>query len=57
MDTIALAEARNSLVHRQLIAYRKPLYQVMALDNRKESLQTDSDVSQQGRSCSSLPEE
>lgn len=44
MDTVALTEARNCLVHHLLIAYRKPLYQVLALDSRKEPIQTDSEA-------------
>lgn len=44
MDTLALTEARNSLVFHQLIAYRKPLYQVLALDSRQEPVQTDSEA-------------
>ena len=32
LDTPALTRARNWLVHVQLIAYRAPLYQVLALE-------------------------
>ena len=44
MDSIALTEARNLLVRHQLVAYRKPLYQVLALDRRRESVQADSEA-------------
>lgn len=41
MDVIVLSEARNSLVYHWLIAYREPLYQVLALDSRKELRQAN----------------
>jgi len=41
MNTSVLSDARNSLVHHRLIAYREPLYQVLALDSRKEPRQAN----------------
>ncbi|WP_319550172.1 hypothetical protein [Desulfogranum marinum] len=35
MDGSGLASARNALMEQQLIAFRKPLYQVLALDYRR----------------------
>jgi len=34
MDT-SLSDARDALVQQRLIAYKKPLYQVLALDHRR----------------------
>lgn len=42
----ALAAAREALVAQRLIAFRKPLYQVLALDQRREP------VSASGEPCS-----
>lgn len=42
LDQTALSEARTVLVRQQLIAYRKPLYQVLALDYRREPVQRSS---------------
>ena len=39
-----LSEARNVLIRHHLIAYRKPLYQVLALDRRRDPVQTEADV-------------
>ncbi len=36
MDGRNLTEARNGLIRQQLIAFGKPLYQVLALDYRRE---------------------
>ena len=36
LDTPALRRARNWLVHVQLIAYRAPLYQVLALEGEDD---------------------
>lgn len=44
MKTAALIDARNLLVDYQLVAYRKPIYQVLALDCRRESIRADSEA-------------
>lgn len=44
MDTALLTEARNLLVHHRLIAYRKPLYQVLALDQRRKPAKCGSET-------------
>jgi len=49
MDVIALSEARNSLVYHRLIAYREPLYQVLALDCRKELRQANCEAASIGQ--------
>ncbi len=36
MSAVELSEARNSLVRQRLIAWQKPLYQVLALEPRRE---------------------
>lgn len=36
MDSADLAEAREALIRQQLIVYQRPLYQVLALDQRRE---------------------
>ena len=36
MDSASLTQARNDLIRQQLIAFRKPIYQVLALDPRRE---------------------
>jgi hypothetical protein len=38
MDEDTLGKAREALVEQRLIAFRKPLYQVLALDHRRESV-------------------
>jgi hypothetical protein len=48
MDNLILAEARNMLVENRLIAYRKPLYQVLALDPRREPASADSEAASLG---------
>lgn len=35
-----LVEARDALIRQQLLAYRKPIYQVLALDQRRDPVQT-----------------
>ena len=35
MDNTRLSDARDALVQQRLIAYKKPLYQVLALDHRR----------------------
>lgn len=49
IDTLALAEARRNLVQHHLVAYRKPLYQVLALDQRREPVQADSEATSLGQ--------
>lgn len=49
MDPLILAEARNILVQHRLLAYRKPLYQVLPLDQRREPVQTDSEATSIGQ--------
>lgn len=49
MDPLILAEARNILVQHRLVAYRKPLYQVLALDQRREPVQTNSEATSIGQ--------
>jgi len=39
MDSAGLAEARDALIRQQLIVYQRPLYQVLALDQRREQNQ------------------
>lgn len=36
MDSASLAEARNDLIRQQLLAFKKPVYQVLALDPRRK---------------------
>lgn len=49
MDTVDLEQARNRLIHQQLVAYRKPLYQVLALDHRREPAQIGSGTASLGQ--------
>lgn len=49
MDIVALTEARNLLVQYQLVAYRKPLYQVLALEQRREPQQPNADAASLGQ--------
>ncbi|WP_163341153.1 hypothetical protein [Desulfopila sp. IMCC35008] len=49
MDTLSLAEARSILVQHRLVAYRKPLYQVLALEQPRELAQTDSEATSLGQ--------
>ena len=44
MDLSALVEARTLLVRQQLVAYRQPLYQVLALESRREPVQADAEA-------------
>lgn len=37
MSDIELSEARNSLIQQRLIAWKKPLYQVLALEPRRQT--------------------
>lgn len=54
MDKINVADARNNLIRTNLVAYRKPLYQVLALDCRREQPQTCSDASSLGEILAQL---
>ena len=49
MDLGALTEARNLLLRQQLVAYRKPLYQVLALESRREPVQADAEAVSLGK--------
>jgi hypothetical protein len=49
MDPTTLAEARMTLIRRQLVAYRKPLYQVLALDSRHQPVRSNSEPSSIGQ--------
>ena len=49
MDVVDLDKARKLLVDNRLIAYRKPLYQVLALEERRNPTQTDSEPTSLGR--------
>ena len=49
MAPLTLTEARNILVQHRLLAYRKPLYQVLALDQRREPVQTESEATSIGQ--------
>ena len=40
MDSIGLTEARDDLIRQQLLAFRKPIYQVLALEPRREPEQS-----------------
>jgi hypothetical protein len=44
MDSSMLEQARRELVQLQLIAYQKPLYQVLALDHRREPVTGHSEL-------------
>jgi hypothetical protein len=46
MNEDELSKARQKLVEQRLIAFRKPLYQVLALDHRREP------VAASGEPCS-----
>ena len=39
MESAGLAKARDALIQQRLIAYQRPLYQVLALDHRREDSQ------------------
>lgn len=49
MDPLTLAEARSNLVQHHLVAYQKPLYQVLALDQRREPAQANSEATSLGQ--------
>lgn len=49
MDPTTLVEARMSLIHQQLVAYRKPLYQVLALDCRRQPVRSNAEPSSIGQ--------
>ena len=42
MDNVILAQARQALILQRLIAYQQPLYQVLALDHRRNESQVNS---------------
>ena len=48
MDKRTLGDARSNLIESQLIAYQKPLYQVLGLDSRREQVQISSGLSSLG---------
>lgn len=48
MDATDLEHARKLLIDNHLVAYRKPLYQVLALENRRKQVQTESGPSSLG---------
>lgn len=41
MDNLILAQARQALIRQRLIAYQQPLYQVLALDHRRNESQVN----------------
>jgi len=43
MDSASLTEARNDLIRQQLVAFKKPVYQVLALDPRRDPEQSARD--------------
>jgi len=45
LDGIDLSQARDNLVRQQLIAYKKPLYQVLALDHSRKHVQVSTEPS------------
>jgi hypothetical protein len=45
MDGAGLSKARDGLIRQQLIAYQQPLYQVLALDHRREKAQVTTELS------------
>lgn len=56
MDALALQEARDFLKHHRLVAYRKPLYQVLPLDNQREAVQVDTEAASLGQILQQLAE-
>ena len=49
MDSTTLTEARATLIRGQLVAYRKPLYQVLALDCRRQPVRSSTEPSSIGQ--------
>lgn len=49
MNEDMLNAARKSLIQQRLIAFRKPLYQVLALDHRREPAGTAEESSSMGQ--------
>jgi hypothetical protein len=49
MDPTTLAEARMTLIRQQLVAYRKPLYQLLALDCRRQPVRSNTEPSSIGQ--------
>jgi len=48
LDEVELGEARRILIQQRLIAYRKPLYQVLALDHRRNPISVSTEPSSLG---------
>jgi len=48
MDKGTLGDARSNLIESQLVAYQKPLYQVLGLDSRRQQVQNSSGLSSLG---------
>ena len=49
LDQMALARARQELINARLIAYQRPLYQVLALDSPPQQVQPPRATSHPGR--------
>lgn len=49
MDAVELDNAKRLLADNQLVAYRKPLYQVLALEERRKPRQTNSEPTSLGQ--------
>ena len=49
MDATELDNARQLLVDNRLVAYRNPLYQVLALEERRQPRQTESEPTSLGQ--------
>ena len=45
-----------TLKHHRLVAYRKPMYQVLALDNRRDVVQADTEAASLGQILQQLAE-
>lgn len=49
MDAVDLKKARKLLIDSRLVAYRKPLYQVLALEKQRKPMQNDSELTSLGQ--------
>lgn len=49
MNVVELDNARKMLIDNRLVAYRKPLYQVLALEERRSPMQKDSEPTSLGQ--------
>ena len=49
MEAAELEHARTLLIENRLVAYRKPLYQVLALESRRQPMQKESGPSSLGQ--------